>query len=132
MAADFHRHSFGDACADHVPDSGAAEVMEESGADTCCGAGFRPCLLDVDDRVAVVVEDVPADHGGLVLARDAALAPASLDDRPEVAFEGERASLAVLALLGAEADDACALVDVGPFEREDLAAAPAAEVGEPA
>ena len=106
--------------------------MEESGADTCCGAGFRPCLLDVDDRVAVVVEDVPADHGGLVLARDAALAPASLDDRPEVAFEGERASLAVLALLGAEADDACALVDVGPFEREDLAAAPAAEVGEPA
>ena len=59
-------------------------------------------------------------------------APASLDDCPEVAFECEGASLAVVALLGAEADDTSAPVHVGPFERKDLASSPPAEVCETA
>lgn len=40
--------------------------------------GFRPCFLDVDDGVAVVVEDEPADEGRLVFARARAVGPASL------------------------------------------------------
>jgi hypothetical protein len=50
-------------------------VRRESWPDAGLGAGGRPCFLDVDDRVAVVVEDVSADDDRLVLARDGSFAP---------------------------------------------------------
>jgi len=80
--------------------------------------------------VAVVVEDECGDPAGAALSHNA-FAPPALDDAPERSFECKRAALAVLALLGAQADDAGALIDVVPFQREDFAASPPAEVREP-
>src|SRR5262249_22192129 len=65
-----------------------------------------------------------------LLAFHRARDPASVHQHLDVALECEGTAGAVLRMLWSEANDAAIAVDVGPRQREDLAAAPAGEIPE--
>src|SRR5437879_12075260 len=70
------------------------------------------------------------DALGALPVLDHARLPALLEERDEVALDRQRAAATVLGMLGPEPNHAAVAVDIGPGQREDLAAAPAREVAE--
>ena len=50
VAAQFHRHAFGDAGADHVPDGGSAEVMRDATWAASGDPGAAPRVVETAGR----------------------------------------------------------------------------------
>src|SRR5262249_23669653 len=122
VAGDGHCDALGHAGANEVPRSGAAEVMHElrrhhhgmplrvaNGCafgieflpgEACLHARREPGLAEVDDRAAGAMEDDLGDAVRLaVLAPHGPGGPSPIDQRFDVALEGEGASAAVLRML---------------------------------
>jgi hypothetical protein len=101
---------------DQVADATAAEVVDDPATRTETGAGLLPELREVPDPPAVALEDVRAvETPGL---------QSPLEDRGQLALDGEHAGVLVLGVLGAKPDRPLATVIVPPLERPHLDRAP--------
>jgi len=152
MARDRHRDAPRHAGTHQVPRGRAAEVVHELGrhhhrpplrvehrgaggvqlrpGEARLRTGGPPRLAEVHDRPALAVEHELDDTlGALGILHDARL-PAMLEERDEIALDRQRAAAAVLGMLGPEPNHAAVAVDIGPGQREDLAAAPARKIAE--
>jgi hypothetical protein len=109
-----------DAGANEVAYAAPAEIMNDAARQPECGACLRPELSEVADAPTVPMKDI----GAIEAAR---LQTTRNDVGELTAVDGYHSPVAVLAPLGAEAEDAFGSVIVPPLERRLVACGMATE-----
>ena len=82
MAADLHRHGLRHASSNHVPDGGAAKVVEKLARDVRLLAGGRPGLPEVGDVLTLPVKHIVRQGREFVARRELSGRPATFDQFP--------------------------------------------------
>ena len=93
-------------------------------------AGGGPGLSEIAYGPSVSVEHESGDSNVPALFEQPSL-PATVNQLGQITFEHDRTAPAGLGGLGSEPNRAAVSVHVGPPQGDDLALAPAGEVGEP-
>jgi len=134
VAAQFHRHAFGNAGADHVPDGGAAEVVRNTTRATGGEPGAAPIVVEAGGRdrmpgpepdVAVlgghVVEEDVLDDNALPTLNPISSFALRLQQILQLRCQVEYATFEILRRPWVQTDLTGLHVDLPPLQRQDLA-----------